>query len=400
MNILFISARLPHARTRGGHGIVYQRIRRLSLRGHKIGLAVFASDDDKTHIDDIRSNLHALEIAPPPTRYRTQPSLWASLTHGRPYPFSNFYTPEMEKMIGDMVNHGCYDVTIAEYSVMGQYLYMNPWLPATRRIISIHRCYTVMSKKAFTIQRYTPHTAIEHLTSRGLRSYEFNVYRSADRLLTLTPEERYSMLQYRQDLRLTVIPRGVDTDYFRPPTLNKQEKAIVITGHYNDKPNNEAVVYFLKHVFPELRRRHPDLRFYVVGPSPSIDVRNIARRDTGIILTGEVSDVRPYLYKSMVFICPMRLGSGLQGKVLEAMACGLPVVSTQLGVEGIPIQMGDNALLSDTSDLMIENIDLLLNDPTLRMTLGARARQMVVERFDWDHAIDRLEQVLHDVVSR
>ena len=158
-------------------------------------------------------------------------------------------------------------------------------------------------------------------------------------------------------------------------------------------------MWFAHTVWPRLKSRYPDLAFYVVGPSPTSDMIELARKDPRIIVTGEVDDIRPYLAKARAFVCPNRLGSGMRGKILQAMASGVPVVATTQSAEGIPIQMGDNGFLADKPRIMAQYIDLLLGDPALQFSIAQHAREMVVEKFSWDRGVDLLEGVLDDVLA-
>ena len=313
--------------------------------------------------------------------------------------FANSYSPAMFKRVGDMVERTRYDVVVAEFGGMGQYLNMNPYLPAVRKVISVHQCQTIAGQKALELLGLSPRAVREWFALKGLQRYEFDMYRSADRILVLTAEERFGVLNNAPDLRITVIPSGVDTNYFKPADPAVKERAIVFTGYYTDEPNRDAVMWFSHSVWPRLKAKYPDLTFYVVGPGPRPDMLELARKDPRIIVTGEVDDIRPYLARARIFVCPNRLGSGMRGKILQAMASGVPVVSTTLGAEGISIQQGENGFFADKPRIMAQTIDLLLSDPLLQANVAKRAREMVVERFSWDRGIDLLETVLHEVVE-
>jgi glycosyltransferase involved in cell wall biosynthesis len=151
-------------------------------------------------------------------------------------------------------------------------------------------------------------------------------------------------------------------------------------------------------VWPKLKIRRPNLKFYVVGPGVAPEIEDLAKRDASIIVTGEVDDIRPYLQKAKVFVCPVRLGSGLRVKLLEAMAAGVPVVSTTLGAEGIPLHTGENCMLADKPEIMAENIEMLLSDEDLRKAIARQARTLVQDRFSWERGIDSLEDVFADLI--
>lgn len=399
MKILFLSTRLPHARVVSGHLIVYQRIRRLAARGHQVGLAVFGREDDDAHRDEMRQLAAELETVPLPRRPwagRRLRDYWFSPV---PPVFREFLSPEMFRRVGDMVERTHYDVVVAEFGRMGPYVHRNPYLSAVRKVISVHQCHTVATRQAMETLGYSPRALQAWIAMKGLRRYEFDMYRCADHLLTLTPEVRYAVQEQAPDLRITVIPSGVDTDFYRPGFPGEKEEALVYTGYYTDEPNRDAVAWFCHTVWPRLKARRPGLVFYVVGPEPTPDLLDIARKDRQVIVTGEVDDIRPYLARSRVFVCPIRLGSGMRGKILQAMAAGTPVVSTTLGSEGISLQMGETGFLADRPRIMAQYIDLLLGDEALQAKIAERARQFVVERFSWERGVDELENVLEEIVA-
>lgn len=190
----------------------------------------------------------------------------------------------------------------------------------------------------------------------------------------------------------------MDVNYFEPGARHENDKPnILFTGNYSDPPNREAAQWFLQRVWPWLKSRRPDVTFYVVGPNPSADMLEFSRRDEQVALTGKVEDIRPYLQRASVFVCPMRTGSGLQGKVLEAMSCRVPVVSTSIGVEGLMARNGHNCLIADRSGIMAQHIDLLLSDEPLREKLAQNAHE-TAEQYSWAHSIELLEQALNDVL--
>jgi glycosyltransferase involved in cell wall biosynthesis len=398
MRILFITTRLPHARVASGHVIVYERIRRLAQRGHEIGLAVFDDPSSADHAEEVRPLLREMEIVPRPAPHsHLRGALDIAFSSVPPY-FYNFRSEEMMVRVGEMMERTGYHIAMAEFSAMGQYLFRNRRLSAVRKIISCHYSIATSYRKVADLMQYSARGIRSRLSLRGLLRYEVDMYRSVDKVLALTAQERFALQRYDPHLRVAVIPCGVDTKYFQP-AKDGVEDCILFTGHFEAEPNRDAVMWFAHRVWPELKRKWPSLQFYVVGPGASPEIRDLMRRDKAIIVTGEVEDLRPFMRKAKVFICPVRLGSGLRVKILEAMAAGVPVVSTSLGAEGIPLHTGDNGVLADTPQMMAESILLLLQDDTLRGSIARQARSLVEDRFAWDRGIDMLEDVFAEVVA-
>ncbi len=402
MRILFISYRLPYSGSISGQRIVYQRIRRLAQRGYDVGLAALIKETDKARTESLRDVVMELKTAPLPRHYGKGGSYCRRRDAGMvPPPFAGYFTGEMEQLIGDMVHQSHYDLVIAEQFMSGQYLYCNRYLPAVRSIYSCHQSPIISTRKSLATTGGGG-MAWGRFWARRLKRYDLSVCRSADHLLVLTPEDQAELRTMSLDVPITVIRSGVDLDYFRPPgrRRNNQAHTLVYTGHFNDEPNRDAVRWFVSRVWPLLKKKYPDLKFQILGPNADGEMKHMARRDPGIILAGMQADIRPYLHESTVFVCPLRMGSGLRGKVVEAMAAGLPVVATSLAVDGIPAQTGHNCLIADRAEIMSAQIGLLLDDPSLRRKLAHNARQLAEDRFSWDTGIDQLEEIIHDTVRK
>ncbi len=398
MKVLVVSPRLPHARAISGHVIVHQRIRRLVARGHRVGLAAFLDPADAPYVEELRPHLADLRTVPDPSVGRAA-GAWRGRGSGVPWPFRAWASGEMRRVAGDLVERGRYDVVLAEFSAMGQFVCRNPYLPAVRRVLSCHQCATVASQTRATVLGYTVAGLRERLRRERLQRYEFDLYHRMDLVLTLTAHERYQLLSYRPDLHTAVVPSGVDTAYFTPAPPGTGRDGLVYTGHYSAEPNRDAVRWFASRVWPRLRDAHPRLTFFVVGPFPTPEFHEMSRRDPRIVVTGAVEDVRPFLHRALAFVCPVRLGSGMRHKILEAMACEAPVVSTSLGTEGIPAHSGENCLLADDATIMARQLELLLADPPLARALAAKARRMVTERLSWERSVDQLEEALEGMLS-
>jgi len=166
-----------------------------------------------------------------------------------------------------------------------------------------------------------------------------------------------------------------------------------------DPANEDGVEWFYHHVWPQLSQHHPELKFYIVGAEPSQRIKRILSGERRIIITGKVKDLRPYRNRARVLVSPVRLGSGIRTKVLEAMASGLPVVSTSLGMEGIEAQNGVNCLLADTPELFTRSIEWLLTDRGLSARMARNARILVEKNHALNIGLTHFENILKSVVE-
>ena len=401
MKILFLSLKFPHSEVAGGYRIIYQRIRYLKEAGHQIGLVSFFDNEKESEIDSVHSLVDGLHLVPAPRR-----GIWKRIFHdylmflNRPAVFWKYYSHEMMKTVGDVVEQEQYDVVIAEFSEMGQYIYKNPYLSAIRKIISCHRCVTASYEKYQSMDEIRLRLHYKTIPQMHiLRNYEFNMYRSVDHVVVLTPQDRFTMQYYAQDVAISIAPAGVDMEYICSGGECKKEEWILMTGYMSDPANEDGAKWFIHHVWPELRKNHPHLKFYIVGAAPTKVIRRLAKKDERIIITGEVPDLRSYRCAASVFVSPVRLGSGLRIKVLEAMAGNLPVVSTSLGLEGLDAQTGFNCLIADTPEMFVNSVEWLLTDGELRDRLAKNARQMVEEKYTLEIGMRRFEKIIKSVVE-
>jgi len=400
MKILALTPRLPHADVISGHKIVHQRIRGLLDRGHQVAVASFAEPSDLPRFAPLRERLLDFFWLPDPSRRHDPRRGFTRLLSGVPPPFSAWASPAMARAVGDLVEKHRFDVALAEFTAMGQFAFRNTYLSAVRRVVSVHQCETVACANRIRLFGYGPAGLRERCRLARLRPYELALFRRMDRVLVLTPQERYQLQQHAPDLRLSVVPSGVDTRHFAPPAAPGQPDGLLFTGFYTDEPNRDAIKWFVTQVWPSVRATHPEIFFYIVGPHPTAAMLDMARRDPRLVVTGEVDDIRRYMARAYAFVCPVRMGSGMRGKILEALAFGLPVVTTSLGAEGFSAQNGENCLLADTPEIMARHISLLLDDPGLRRRLARQGREQVVARYSWEHSLNLLEQVLREVAAR
>ncbi len=401
MKILFLANRLPHENVSGGHRLIYQRMQRLIELGHQVGLAAFVTPENEKFVPAVREWVAELETVPTPTRKVLTRAFHDYISVTLPAIFWNNYSPEMMRTIGDMVERTQYDVVVAGFSEMGMYLYRNPYLSAVRKVVSCHRCLTTaFDKYARTRGVSLPLRLKSAAQVAGLEKYEFEMYSTMDHILTLTPEDRFTLLTHAPELPVSVIPSGIDSDYLAPSNAKQEGPPIVMMcGYFTDKSNHDGALWFAHEVWPRLAKRHPTLLYYIVGNGTSHELEELAKKDKRITVIGTVEDLRPYREQARIFINPVRLGAGLRTKVLEAMAAGLPVVSTAVGAAGIPAQNGVNCFIADTPELTADAIDWLLKDEALATSMGQAAQKMVKEKYDIHATVLELEHILQEIVS-
>lgn len=224
---------------------------------------------------------------------------------------------------------------------------------------------------------YARRTAVllENMEARLLAGCEAHTVASS--------REKEKLLRRVPGAQIEVVENGVDfAGYSTGEIAGPRARDLLFVGSMDYHANIDAVVRFAADTWPLLHGRRPDLRFVIVGRSPAPAVEALRKRP-GIVVTGTVDDVRPYYNQALATVVPLRVGSGTRLKILEAMAAGVPVVSTQLGAEGLEVTDGSDILLAETPADTLAAIESLADSHERRQAIAAAARELVRTRYDW-----------------
>jgi polysaccharide biosynthesis protein PslH len=197
---------------------------------------------------------------------------------------------------------------------------------------------------------------------------------------------------------VALVGNGVDLDYFRSSGQAKRPGSIVFTGVMDYFPNVDAVRWFCEAVLPLVQREVPEAHLTICGSRPTAAVRRLAKR-RGVAVTGSVPDTRPYLDQAEVFIAPLRLARGVQNKVLEALAMGLPCIASTAAWRGTAIPAGAGLLVADKAEEFAALVVRLLRDAAFRAELAQKARAAAEVRYRWADQLAALDRVIAAVTS-
>jgi sugar transferase (PEP-CTERM/EpsH1 system associated) len=230
------------------------------------------------------------------------------------------------------------------------------------------------------------------------RAYEGRVLRRFDRVAVTAPEDAAALRALAPAAQVEVIPNGVDLEHFRPLGAVPEPATLVFSGKMSYHANATAVLWFVRHVLPAVRARHPEVRLRVAGSDPPPAIRALGR-DPGITVTGHLPDLRTALAGAAVAVCPVTVKVGIQNKILEAMAMGLPVVTTRQGHTGLLAAAGRDLLVAADPASFAAEVCRLIEDRALCVTLGRAGREYVETHHRWDVAAGRLEALYQAAVA-
>lgn len=223
--------------------------------------------------------------------------------------------------------------------------------------------------------------------------FERQAFAACEQLVTVSPDDAALARERFGADRVAVVDNGVDTAYFQPAATARDPRHILFLGSLDWRPNLDGVRLLLEQVFPAVRQRVPGARLNVVGRNPPAWLETLARAVPGVQFSANVPDVRPHLAAAGVLAVPLRIGGGSRLKILEALAAGVPVVSTRVGAEGLALEPGRDLTVVEDVAAMTDALVAHAETPEVGTAQAANGRRKVLDHYDWDALADQLEQV-------
>jgi sugar transferase (PEP-CTERM/EpsH1 system associated) len=317
------------------------------------------------------------------------------LFSSEPYGITKYCRPEVRRGLRSLLEEENYDVILCDFMAVAGVI---PWDCATPKVLFTHNVEATIWRRHYEVASNVIWKAISWQEWRKMEAAERRYLRLADRVLAVSETDRDAFAAFLSAEKLTVIPTGVDVEYFQPLAGEETANSLVFTGSMDWLPNEDAILYFADAILPLIREHSPEVFLDVVGRNPSRKLQALAESEKSIRLTGWVDDIRPFVGRGSVCIVPLRIGGGTRLKIFEAMAMGKAVVSTSVGAEGLAVRSGENIVLADTPNDFAQAVISLLRDPRRRQQLGAAARTLVQENYSWTIVANDFARTLQEVI--
>ncbi|MDX1577171.1 MAG: glycosyltransferase [Gemmatimonadota bacterium] len=385
MKILWLKTELLHPVDKGGRIRTYQMLRHLAAE-HEI---VYLTLDDGTagaeEVDAAAEYCHELIRIPHRRAARYTPRFFAeiaaNLFSGLPYFLARYRSREMREAIARVDREGACDVIVCDFLVPAVNL---PDRLRTPAVLFQHNVEAEIWRRHAEVAPDPLRRAYFRAQWRRTRAFEERASRRFDRVVAVSKRDRATFeADYGLD-DVAVIETGVDLAYFRPKGRRPRDpNRIVFTGSMDWLPNVDGMRWFVTEILPRVRERHPAATLAIVGRDPAPAVRELADRHEGVAVTGTVPDIRPWVEEGSVYVVPLRIGGGTRLKIYEAMALERPVVSTTVGMEGLPVVPGEEILVADSPGDFAAEVSDLLGHPGKAGALARRAGERVRRDFGW-----------------
>lgn len=393
MRIFMLTPYLPYPLVSGGQVRTYNLLKHLS-RQHEVTLfSLIKDEEERQHIDELKKYCSHIQV------FRRTSNPWHPrnilMAGVSPYPFvvTRNMVLSLKKAIAHELARQNYDLIHVET------FYMMPNIPQTSLpIILVEQTIEYLGYESFakTITRRFPlaHPLLA-IDIAKIKYWEKHYWRSCSALITVSDDDRKFIYSTEPEVKtIDVVSNGVDMEYFsKMPEKPDKKPVVLFVGTFNWLPNVEAVEFLAERVWPKIRECIPEATLRIVGSSPTKKILSYSQRDTSIVVTGRVPDIRDEYARANVLVAPVFSGKGTRYKVLEAMATRTPVVGTAIALEGIGAQNGKEYLRADTADELAAETCRLLGNPELQETLGEAGQTFVANNYSWDQISRRLLHV-------
>ncbi len=382
--ILLIARNSPYPTTDGEKLRVYNIIRHLS-KYYDITLiyrAMYRNElEHEKHLLNYCSRIEGVFIPPPVSHFKRLIRLFNTLKHGYPFICSPYYFPAMADRIEKVTENVVYDAVQIEHSLLFPYLDSLTKKNAGIKLVTLHNIDFIRFQRILNQMPFSIRKIFYYLFLKNLKTVELNGLKNFDFVLTMSEEDIKQLNSHGFDKKMVSIPNGVDVDAIRPIFVSPVPETILFVGSLDYIANKDGVLWFLNKVWPILISHMPKAKLLLVGRNPCNKLKSY--QSVAVTVTGTVESVEPYYKQASVCIVPLRSGGGTRLKILEALAYGVPVVSTTLGCEGIKVENLKTILIADTPNSFAKAILKLCNNMELSTSISKKGRSLVEEQYSW-----------------
>lgn len=390
MNIVVLSHRLPFPPNKGEKIRTYNQLEHFRKEGCNVTLFCTVDTAEELALAAQYEEKTGFKIITVSSGFR-KPAMLLGMLSGRALSVTNFYNRILQKRFNEFVKQNPIDAIYCTSSAMAEYLFRGDD-SVRNRDIKRRDLIDFMDLDSDKWRQYRevsgfPMSLIYLYEEATLARYESRIQQRFDECIFISSNETTLFAQQLKTRaeNLKVIGNGVDLAAFRPPEHPRQPggTTLLFSGVMDYLPNENAMQWFVEYVWPRLTKVHPDMRLVIAGMNPSQAILDMATDDR-ITVTGYVDDMLACYHEASIFVAPFQIARGVQNKILQAFACGLPVVTTAVGAEGIDCVDGQHYLLAADPEQFIEQISKLVDDRSCYSHISDNALKLVNDQFTWD----------------
>ncbi len=265
------------------------------------------------------------------------------------------------------------------------------------KLLDLTDSMTLYFKRRIKVEKKLGDRLNESFISNWYKNIERTLLKNYKVVTVVSEKDRLELKSIYKYASIQVIPNGVDTDFFHPFSQKEYNPSIFFHGTMHFEPNVNAVMYIYNQVLPFIRKEIPNLKFFIIGSDPTPDIMKF-NDGKNVIVTGEVDDIRNYISKCNIALMPMKSGSGIKNKILEAMAMEKPVVTNTMGAEAFDEETQNTLLIGENEEEIAQYVIKLLKNPQIRQNIGKKSRIMA-KKYSWDETTQEYEKLYKKLID-
>lgn len=385
MKLLVVTSRFPYPIERGDKLRAFHQIRQLATR-HEVVLVALSEQpvppDDLAKLTELCERVHVVQRS----RLTTLRSLAVAALRGEPLQVGYFQSPRVLAEVRSIIERERPDHVYCQLVRTAEFGRDLP-CPTT---IDYQDAFSAAARRRAD-QAVVGLRQVLRREARSVARYEAEAYAWFDRHVIITEQDR-DLLEFPAAEKIEVLPNGVDTDFFHPGEPVGERRDLLFVGNMGYPPNIAAATTLATEILPLVRRERPDTDLLIAGARPARSVQRLA--GDGIEVTGWMDDIRTGYRRGRILVAPLSIGAGQQNKILEAMAMGVPCVTTELVNNAIGAAPDREVRIAATPAEFAQHALALLRSPELQREQAERALEFVRSRYSWDAVGDQLDAVL------
>lgn len=383
----------------------YNLITQLLSLGHEV--EVFTVGSNRQDLIDAQ----ALKAKCNNVRYFVQP-VWRSLLNSAVavpsrHPLQSVYSwqPGMARELIERVSRKEFDIMHVEHLRGSRYgVFIKSKFPTMPVVWDSVDCISHLFQQAMGQSRSFFGKFVTRFELSRTRQAESNLIREFDHVLVTSDADKNALLELvpngRESSPISVLPNGVDLDYFHPnPDIQRETATVVFSGKMSYHANISMVKYLVSEIMPRVWKARPETCLIVVGKDPPADIKELDKNPL-ITITGTVEDIRPYLWRATVSTVPLLYGAGIQNKILEAMATGTPVITSSRTLSALQVQPGKDLLVANDPEEFAQSILRLIDDQNLKSTVGDSGLAYVRSKHDWISIASQMTNIYQQTLDK
>ena len=389
MNILWLSHFLPYPPKGGPYQRSYNLLREVSRHNDVYLLALQHKkfthpeselENAKSELGALCREVHVVDISSRTENWSMYQTALKTLVSVYPFNVEIFRSVRYEKRLKEMMSRVGFDVV--HYDTIGLAYYCKD-TGITPKVLTHHDIESFRIRRRINNERNPLRKAYLLLETMKLEKYERQNCRLFNTNLVVSDLDGNRLKIISNESQIDIVENGVDTEYFEPCYDMNRQNTLIFAGRLDQFANRDGMIYFCTKVWPKLKEKNQKLNFVIIGSNPPDQLIEISKHDVNFQLLGYVDDVRPYFAQATACVCPIRTGGGTRIKILDALAMGMPIISTTIGCEGINVTPEKDIIIANEPEEFIQQTVRILNDPALRGDLSKNARKNAVDVYSW-----------------